>query len=279
MHVTRDPTGASSEMRIAIAGFGAIGRAVASRIAAGSVPRAAVTAVSARDCSRAAAAAALIDGRIVVCAVEALSDHADIVVECAPAELFADIATPFLIAGKCVIVLSVGALLQRPELVDLARAHGGRLLVPTGALLGLDAVAAAAVGEVSLVRLVSRKPVAALQGAPWLVKNGIDISAISEATRVFAGSAREAAAGFPANINVAAALALAGVGPDRTQVEIWADPALTRNVHQIVVESDAAHLDMRIENIPSANPRTGRITAQSVIALLRKHGSALCVGT
>jgi len=208
-----------------------------------------------------------------------LSDHADIVVECAPAELLADIATPFLIAGKCVIVLSVGALLQRPELVDLARAHGGRLLVPTGALLGLDAVAAAAVGEVSLVRLVSRKPVAALQGAPWLIKNGIDISAISEATRVFAGSAREAAAGFPANINVAAALALAGVGPDRTQVEIWADPALTRNVHQIIVESDAAHLDMRIENIPSANPKTGRITAQSVIALLRKHGSALCVGT
>lgn len=127
--------------------------------------------------------------------------------------------------------------------------------------------------------MITRKPVSGLLGAPHLEAQGIDINGITAPMKVFEGSAREAAVGFPANLNVAVALSLAGVGPDRTQLEIWADPALERNTHQIKVVSDSAHFSMEIENIPSENPKTGRITAQSVLALLRKMHSTLQVGT
>jgi aspartate dehydrogenase len=118
-----------------------------------------------------------------------------------------------------------------------------------------------------------------LLGAPYLVENNIDIEHITEPLKIFDGTAREAAKGFPANLNVAVALSLAGIGPDRTRLEIWADPALTRNTHRIEVESDSARFSASIENIPSENPKTGRITALSVIAYLRKQRSALRVGT
>ena len=112
-----------------------------------------------------------------------------------------------------------------------------------------------------------------------VVENKIDIESITEPMKIFEGSAREAAKGFPANLNVAVALSLAGIGPDATTLQIWADPALTRNVHRVEVDSDSARFSMQIENIPSENPKTGRITALSVIALLRKRGAALRVGT
>jgi aspartate dehydrogenase len=116
-------------------------------------------------------------------------------------------------------------------------------------------------------------------GAPYLVRNGIDISNLSEPLCVFRGSARDAAMGFPENVNVAAALSLAGLGPDRTNIEIWADPNVKRNMHRVVVEADSARFEMAIENVPSENPKTGRITALSVIAALRKMVSPLRVGT
>jgi aspartate dehydrogenase len=127
--------------------------------------------------------------------------------------------------------------------------------------------------------MITTKPPQGLLGAPYLEANRIDLAGLSAPKRVFTGTAREAARGFPANVNVAAALALAGIGPDRTTVEIWADPAVTRNIHRIEVEADSARFSMSIENIPSENPKTGTITALSVIALLRKQRATLCVGT
>ena len=168
------------------------------------------------------------------------------------------------------------ALLENEDLIDVARKNGGQIVVPTGALIGLDAVTAAAVGEIHSVRMVTRKPVQGLAGAPFLVENNINIEDIKEPLKIFDGTAREAAKGFPANLNVAVALSLAGIGPDRTRLEIWADPALTRNVHRVEVDSDAARFSMSIENIPSENPKTGRITALSVIALLRKQRARRC---
>ena len=177
------------------------------------------------------------------------------------------------------MVLSCGALLDNFDLVELARRNGGRVMVPTGALLGLDAVQAAAQGEVARIHMVTRKPPNGLDGAPYLLAHGISVADLAEAKRVFAGTAREAAKGFPANVNVAAALALAGIGPDRTTIEIWADPAVTRNTHRIEVEADSVRLAMQIENVPSENPKTGRLTPLSVIALLRKLASPLAIGT
>ena len=151
--------------------------------------------------------------------------------------------------------------------------------MPTGALLGLDAVAASAEGTIHSVRMTTRKPPDGLEGAPHLEKNNISVDGLNEAKLVFSGSAREAAAGFPANVNVAAALSLAGIGPDRTTIEIWADPAITRNCHSIEVDSDSARFTMTIENVPSENPKTGKNVALSVIAALRKMKAPLAVGT
>jgi aspartate dehydrogenase len=264
---------------VAIGGFGAIGRVVARRLDQGIVGLT-LTAVAARDTGRAAAAMAGFARAVPVVPLGRLWEDADIVVECAPAAVLREVAEPALAHGRTVMVLSCGALLDNFDLVDLARREGGRILVPTGALLGLDAVAAAAEGCISKVQMVTRKPPGGLLGAPYLKAHAIDLSGLTQAKRVFAGTAREAARGFPANVNVAAALALAGIGPDCTTVEIWADPGVTRNIHRIVVEADAARFSMQIENVPSAeNPRTGRLTALSVIAALRKLTCPLAVGT
>jgi aspartate dehydrogenase len=123
------------------------------------------------------------------------------------------------------------------------------------------------------------KPLAGLLGVPFIEANHIDLSSVDEPLLLFKGTAREAIAGFPANLNVAAALSLAGCGPDRTMLEVWADPYIDRNTHVIEVESDAARLNFSIANIPSENPKTGKLTALSVVALLRKRVSPLRVGT
>jgi aspartate dehydrogenase len=265
--------------KIGIAGFGAIGTAVARRLAADAVPGMALAAVSARDKDRARATLREIGIDVPVVELHELAKHADIVLECAPAAVLPQIVEPVLAAGKKVMILSVGALLSHPRLIDMAKATGGQIIVPTGALLGLDAVAAAAEGKIHSVRMVTRKPPKGLAGAPYLAEHNIDIDRIDTPTLIFEGTAREAAKGFPANLNVAVALSLAGAGPDQTRLEIWADPTVTRNTHRIVVDSDSAMLDMTIANIPSENPKTGRITALSVISMLRKMNAPLRVGS
>jgi aspartate dehydrogenase len=266
-------------LRVAIGGFGAIGKAVAERLDRG-IEGLTLAAVSARDPTRAAAAVARFARPVPVLPLARLGEAADIVVECAPAALLRELAEPALALGRTVMVLSCGALLDNFDLIELARRHGGRILVPSGALLGLDAVVAAAEGGISRVHMVTRKPPQGLAGAPYLEANAIVVTGLSKPKCVFTGTAREAARGFPANVNVAAALALAGIGPDRTTIEIWADPALTRNVHCIEVEAEAARFTMQIENVPSAeNPRTGRLTALSVVAALKKLSAPLAIGT
>jgi aspartate dehydrogenase len=264
--------------RIAIAGLGTIGRVLARRLTDG-IPGLTLTCAAARD--EAKARAWLKDQRIdcPLVAVEAFPQYADMAIECAPAAMLERICRPMLEAGKQVMVLSCGALLPRPDLVELAKAHGGRILVPTGALLGLDAVVAAAEGTIHSVRMTTRKPPNGLTGAPYLVKNRISVEGLNAAKLVFSGTAREAAAGFPANVNVAAALSLAGIGPDKTMIDIWADPKVERNCHSIEVDSDSARFTLSIENIPSENPKTGKNVALSVIAALRKMHAPLAVGT
>jgi aspartate dehydrogenase len=264
--------------RVAIAGLGAIGRTLARRLADG-MPGLVLAGVAARDASK---AQLWLKAQGIDCPVldlDVLPQYADLTIECAPAAILDQICRPALLAGKQVMVLSAGALLPRPDLIALAKSHGGQIIVPTGALLGLDAVAAAAEGSIHSVRMITKKPPHGLAGAPYLVAHRISLTGLKEAKRVFSGSARDAAAGFPANVNVVAALALAGIGPDRTTIEIWADPAVERNCHMIEVDSDSARFALSIENIPSENPKTGKITALSVIAALRKMHAPIRVGT
>jgi aspartate dehydrogenase len=265
-------------LTVAIAGLGTIGFQVAQALDRG-IEGLRLTAVSVRDPDRAARAVANFQAPPRIVGLAELA-QADIIVEAAPAAVFAAIAEPAIAAGRVLVTCSVGALLPRMELIEAARLSGARIVVPTGALCGLDAVRAAAEGPVSSVTIESRKPPAGLTGAPFLVQNDIDLRDITAARMVFDGNAYDAAAGFPANVNVAAALALAGIGPERTRVQIWADPAIDRNIHTVRVESDAARLTLTVENVPSeTNPRTGKLTALSVITCLRGLSSPLKVGS
>lgn len=266
-------------LRVAIGGFGAVGKTLARALDKG-IAGLALTAVSARDRERARQGLFGFASPPPVVGLAELAELADIVVECCPAAHFADVAGPAVERGRIFVPTSVGALLDHMHLIDRARQTGARIVAPTGALLGLDAVRAAAEGNIREVRIVTNKPPGGLAGAPHIVAHNIDLSAITEPTLVFSGSAREAIKGFPANVNVAVALSLAGIGPDKTRIDIWADPTVTRNVHRIVCDSDSAKFEMKIENIPSPeNPRTGLITALSVIACLRGMVSPLRVGT
>ena len=267
-----------ADTRVGIAGLGAIGRVLARRLADG-IKGLELACVAAGDEKK---ARAWLEAQKIDCPVVPLKDfpkYADLAVECAPAGQIENICRPMLEAGKQVMVLSCGALLPRPELIEIAKEHGGRIIVPTGALLGLDAVIASAEGLIHSVRMTTRKPPMGLVGAPYLVKNNISVDGLNTAKLVFSGTAREAAAGFPANVNVAAALSLAGIGPDRTMIDIWADPSVDRNCHSIEVDSDSARYTLSIENIPSENPKTGKNVALSVLAALRKMHSPLAIGT
>lgn len=135
------------------------------------------------------------------------------VVERAPAAVFAEVAGPAIERGRLFLPLSAGALIERMELVERVKATGARIVVPTCAPIGLDTVRAMAEGEIGRVVLETRKPPAGLAGAPYLVENNIDLRGLREPCRVFHGTARQAVRGFPANVNVAAALALAGIAP------------------------------------------------------------------
>nr|WP_294501317.1 aspartate dehydrogenase [uncultured Rhodopila sp.] len=263
---------------VAIAGLGAIGLPVARALDEGIVGLRLIG-VASRDPAKARAKLADFQSEPPLMDFDELAD-ADIVVEAAPASMFEKIALPALQAGRIFVPASVGALLPRMHLAKLAMQTGARIIIPTGTILGLDAVRAAAEGPVESVSIETRKPPGALAGAPYLVRQGIEIMAITEPLLVFEGNALDAAAGFPANANVAAALALAGIGPVRTKVRIWADPGVTRNIHTICVEADAARFSMTVENVPSTeNPRTGRLAGLSILACLRGLVSTLRAGS
>jgi aspartate dehydrogenase len=271
--------GSGAATRVAIAGLGPIGSRVAKALDDGGIVGLELAAVSADNIEKHRPWPEKLGKMPAAMPIEALADAADIVVECAPSRLVRSIVAPVVSRGKTAVVLSVGALLENEDLIELAKTHDGQIVVPTGAMIGLDAMTAAAEGTIHSVRMITRKPVRGLVGAPYLVQHQIEIEGISEPLKIFEGTAREAAKGFPANLNVAVALSLAGIGPDRTMVEIWADTTVTRNTHRIEVDSDSARFSMVIENIPSENPKTGLITALSVIACLRKLYAPLRIGT
>ena len=264
-------------LRVGLAGLGAVGLEVARRLIAG-VPGLTLAAVAVRDADKARRALPQL-GSIAIKPATALADDCDVVVECLPPPLFRAVAVSAIDKGRVFMPLSVAQLLENWDLVERARQTGARILPPTGALIGLDAVRAAAEGTIHSIKMITRKPPAGLEGAPYLRERNISLTGLTQPLKVFDGTAREGARGFPANVNVAAALSLASIGPDRTQLEIWADPTITRNTHRIEVDADVARFSMTIEGVPSQNPRTGRIVPLSTVAALRALVSGLKVGS
>jgi aspartate dehydrogenase len=210
---------------------------------------------------------------------EALIAASDLVVEAAGGAVVKELAGDTFRAGKDLMVISVGALLDYPEIIEKSRETGCRLLVPSGAIAGLDGIKSACAGQVSEVTITTRKPPEGLEGAPYLVERGISLRGLSQEQEVFSGTAREACRGFPANVNVSAAVSLAGLGADKTRIRILAVPGLKRNCHDIEVKGEFGLLSVHIENIPSENPRTGRLTALSIIRSIQEAYDPVRIGT
>jgi aspartate dehydrogenase len=263
--------------RIGILGVGTIGRHVARALASG-MPGLTLVGATSRDAGRAREFLASLPGAPPLLAFAELLQRSDVVVEAATQAALVELAPAILDAGRDLVVLSVGALLDHPEWVARAAARGGRIHAPSAAIAGLDGLKGAAVdGHLDTVLMETRKPPRGLAGAPGVA--GIDLAAITAATLVFEGTAREACRAFPANVNVVAAVSLAGLGPDRTRIRIHADPAVDRNRHTVTAEGAFGRLRIELENVPSENPRTGKLSYLSTIAYLRDLGAPLRVGT
>lgn len=212
--------------------------------------------------------------------LEELVDMGDIIVEGLPPERYFDLAEPAIAAGKIFVAVTITQLLERMDLVELARKTGARIIVPTGALAAFDAVRAASYGKINSLVMATRKPPKSLQSAVFVREQGLDLMSLTEPMCLYKGTVRDAAQKFPSNVNVAVALSLAGPGPDRTQYEIWADPAIDRNTHKIVLDSDATHLEFSIAGVPSERtPGTGKLTPLAVMATLEGMVSPLRIGT
>jgi aspartate dehydrogenase len=268
-----------AHLSIAIAGLGAIGTGMVTEIAR-SEPAIHIAAVSARDEAKAAVTLLNLGVKARILPLHELPQAADIVIECLPAAHFDEIADATLAAGKGLMVLSVGQLARREDLIPAFRARNQRLIVPTGAILGLDVTRALARGDVTSVRIITRKAPKGLVGAPHFASNGLDVMAIREPTLVFSGTARDAIRGFPANVNVAVALSLASIGIDRTRCDIWADPGEGANVHVIEVEAASASVSMTIRGRPDPkNPRTSAMTALSAVTALRRLVDPVWIGS
>ncbi|HEX9442843.1 MAG TPA: aspartate dehydrogenase [Candidatus Binatia bacterium] len=263
---------------IGIVGLGAIGRALVKAAAAGklSIP---IAGVASRDEKSAREFLATIKNPPAYLALAPLIEKSDLVVEAAGGKIVPELAEKVFAAGKDLMVISVGALLDHPEVFDAARKAGRRLFIPSGAIAGLDGVKSASMGEISRVTITTRKPPGGLDGAPYLAARGISLAGLKDEREIFSGTAREACRGFPANVNVTAAVSLAGIGPDRTRVRIVAVPGLQRNCHEIDVEGEFGRLVVRIENVPSENPRTGKLTALSIIRSIQDAADAVRIGT
>tara|TARA_Y100001970_G_scaffold236602_1_gene296475 strand:+ start:5700 stop:6500 length:801 start_codon:yes stop_codon:yes gene_type:complete len=208
-----------------------------------------------------------------------LINEADLIVEAASGSIVPDLAKESFDFGKDLMIISVGALIENPQLVSLAKSKKCKIYAPSGAIAGLDGIKSASAGEIYSVSMITRKPLEALEGSPYLVERNMSVLKFKEEQEIFNGSAREACKGFPANINVSAAVSFAGIGPDKTKIKIIAVPGLKRNCHEIIVEGEFGNLKINIENIPTENPKTGRLTVMSIIKTIQGLNDSLQIGT
>lgn len=272
-------TAQGETLRVGVAGLGAVCRPVVEWLANG-VEGLSLVGVAAGNRESAVERLSGLKTPPPIMSIPELIEASDIVVEGLPPAMFFDIAEPTIEAGKTLVAVTVTQLLEKPELIDRARETGGRMIVPTGALAAFDAVRAASHGTIHSLVMATRKPPQGLVKAPFVIEQGIDLSDLKEPMCLYKGSVRDAAAKFPANVNVAVALSLAGSGPDNTSYEIWADPAVDRNTHSVTLDSDSTRLEFTIAGVPTeSNPATGKLTPLAVIATLEGMVSPLKIGT
>ena len=262
-----------SETRVGLIGYGAIAREVAKRVTEN--PR--VTIVGAlvlpHECDQ-EAPFPLVDALPAL-----LSEKPNLIVECAGHAAVQAYAGPVLAEGLDLMIISIGALADGDlfNLVTNAAAQSSaQVILPAGALAGLDGLGAAARAGLDWVRITSRKPPLSWSGAPGV--EGVDLAAITEETVIFSGTAGEAALAFPKNANVAATTALGGLGFDKTEVNLIADPAAERNTHVLEFEGTPGYYRVETAGLASAdNPKTSMLTAYNILRSIENRSEAIVV--
>ena len=269
-----------TKIKVGIIGCGTIGGEVALACVQRFLGKIDLIGICDTDEAKARALRDKLGGGVSISDRSTLISESDLVVEAASARVSADIVAECLRKRKDVLVMSVGGLLGKDELLSSIDGSESMVYLPSGAICGMDGVKAAALGEIRIVRITTRKPPKSLEGAPYIVKNNIDLAKIDKETTLFDGTAKEAVSAFPQNINVAAVLSLGAGGKKDVRVRIITSPAYTRNVHEVEVEGDFGRILTRTENLPSArNPKTSQLAISSAIATLGRITSRLQVGT
>ena len=211
---------------------------------------------------------------------EKLVERSDLIIEAASKEISLAVAESALRRDKQVLILSVGGLLVSNGLPSALAKTKGRLWIPSGALAGVDGLLAANQGRIRRVTLTTRKPLAGLEGAPFFRQKKIRLSSITKPTLIFEGNALAAIAAFPRNVNVAATLALAGLGPKKTRVRLFTSPTYLHNQHEVEIVGDFGRIRTEVENFPTPdNPRTSELAVLSTLATLRKIFGHVHIGT
>lgn len=211
--------------------------------------------------------------------INELIKRAEFIIEAASVKVVKEVLPLVIKEKKDIMVMSVGGLLQEEELLIEAEKVGIKIYIPSGAIAGIDGLKAARLGNIKNVLLKTRKPPYSLKDAPYVLENKIDINTDEERT-IFRGTAADAIKGFPANINVSAVLSLAGIGPQKTFVEIIQDPHIDKNIHEVLIEGDFGSLTIKCENTPLAeNPKTSYLACLSAIALLKLIAGGIKIGT
>ena len=265
-------------LRVGLIGLGAIGTAICDawdeRL--GGIAR--LCAILVRpDCAADVAKRLSNDHRVVTEIAALLAQDPTFVVEAAGHQALSEYGEQVLRAGCELLIMSVGALADdalRERLERAAELGHGRLLIPAGALAGFDGLMSLRAAGLASVTYYSAKPPGAWSGTA--AEDCCDLDSLEEYRVVFSGTAREAAAAFPRNANLAAAVALAGLGFDRTRVELAADPALKVNASRIIAETESERLDVTLYSAPfEENPKTSRITAMSAISALQSQSARI----
>lgn len=271
-------------MRVGIIGGGAIARLFLEHSRRGDLGDARVVAIAGRNDRSRGRPLAQANGAVFVAGVDALlAERPDVVVEAASHQAVREYVEPLLAKGIAVIVLSGGALCDdqlRARLERAAAQSGALLFVPSGGIGGLDALKAACIAGVDDVTIAVSKPPAAWKNIPFVGELKIDLDALSKPYVIFEGTARDGVPLFPANVNIAAVLSMAGIGFDRTRLKVVADPGLTHNTHVIEIRGKSGNISIKLENVPSAeNPKTAMLACYSALAALKLIKAPVRYGT
>ena len=273
----------SHKKRIGIVGCGAIGFSLAEAIVKDFTEEVCLSALydldkqKARDLSRKMQKR----GSLAVSTLKDLIGNSDLVIEAASAKSSFDIAKTALILKKDVMIMSVGGIVAGfDNLQKLAIKNNCKIYIPSGAISGIDALKAAHIGKIRKVTLTTTKNPLAFRGVRYIQEKGINLDKMNKETVLFFGKAAAAVKYFPQNINVAAVLSLAGIGVDKTLVRIIASPKVSKNIHEIRIESNAAVITTRTENVlHPQNPKTSYLAVLSAVATLKQILGPVKIGT